>query len=163
MISIIAAIGKNRELGFNNNLIWHIPEDLKFFKEKTMNKIIVMGYKTYKSLPGLLPGRRHVVLTHHNINNEKVRTFSNINTLLEYLNNIDEEVFIIGGSSIYHEFIDKANYIYLTEIDASYKDADVYFPEFDKNKYKRKVLKKSSYNDIDYSFVLYDKEKSNER
>ncbi len=159
MISIIAAIGKNRELGFNNNLIWHIPEDLKFFKEKTMNKIIVMGYKTYKSLPGLLPGRRHIVLTHHNIDNEKVRVFSDISTLFEYLNTIDEEVFIIGGASIYHKFIDKAKFIYLTEIDASYKDADVYFPEFDKNKYKRKVLKKSSYNDIDYSFVLYDKEK----
>ncbi len=163
MISIIAAIGKNRELGVNNNLIWHIPEDLKYFKDTTMNKIIVMGYKTYKSLPGLLPGRRHIVLTHHNIDREDVLVFDDVNNLINYLKDIDEEVFVIGGSSLYHEFIDKVSRLYLTEIEASYKDADVYFPEFDKNKYKRKVLKKSSYNDIDYSFVLYDKEKDNER
>ncbi len=163
MISIIAAVGKNRELGVNNNLIWHIPEDLKFFKSKTMNKTIVMGYKTYKSLPGLLPGRQHVVLTHHTINKKEVKVFSDINNLNEYLEHINKEIFIIGGASLYKEYIDKANQIYLTEIDASYEDADVYFPNFDKNKYKKKVLKKNSYNNINYSFVLYDKEKNNER
>ena len=163
MISIIAAIGKNNELGVNNNLIWHIPEDLKFFKEKTMNKIIVMGYKTYKSLPKLLPGRRHVVLTHHIIDNDEVKVFSKIDDLIIYLNNMDEEVFVIGGASLYREFIDKVDRLYLTEIDEVYEDADVYFPEFDKNKYKRRVLRKSSYNDIEYKFVEYNREKNNER
>ena len=163
MISIIAAIGKNNELGVNNNLIWHIPEDLKYFKETTMNKMIVMGYKTYKSLPGLLPGRRHVVLTHHVIDNEDVLVFNNIDDLINYLNNIEEEAFIIGGASLYQEFIDRASRLYLTEIDDNYIDADVYFPEFDKDKYKRKVLRKSSYNGLNYEFALYDKEKNNER
>lgn len=163
MISIIAAVGKNRELGVNNNLIWHIPEDLKFFKEKTMNKIIVMGYKTYKSLPKLLPGRRHVVLTHHQIDNDKIKVFSYVDSLIKYLDSISEEVFIIGGATLYGEFINKASKIYLTEIDDKYEQADVFFPEFDKNKYKRKVLKKSKYNTLDYEFVLYDKEKNNER
>ena len=159
MISIIAAIGKNNELGVNNNLIWHIPEDLKYFKATTMNKTIVMGYKTYKSLPKLLPGRKHIILTHHNIDNDKEITYDNINNLINYLNSINEEVFIIGGASLYKEFINKANKIYLTEIDASYKDADVYFPEFDKSKYKRKILKKNNYKELKYEFTIYDKEK----
>ena len=158
MISIIAAIGKNNELGVNNNLIWHIPEDLKYFKETTMNKMIVMGYKTYKSLPSLRPGRRHVVLTHHTINNEKVLVFDSINNLINYLNTTNEEVFIIGGASLYKEFIDKANKLYLTEIDATYENADVFFPKFNKTNYKRKVLKKNSYKDLNYEFVIYDKE-----
>ena len=61
---IIAAIGKNNELGLNNNLIWHLPGDMKFFKENTMNKNIVMGLNTFKSLPGLLKNRHHIVVTH---------------------------------------------------------------------------------------------------
>ena len=163
MISIIAAVGKNNELGVNNNLIWHIPEDLKYFKEMTMDKMIVMGYKTYKSLPGLLPGRRHVVLTHHVIDNNAVLVFDSVNNLFNYLNDIDEEVFIIGGASLYKEFIDKASKIYLTEINSEYDKADVYFPSFDKENYKRRVLKKSSYKDLNYEFVIYNKEKSDER
>ncbi|MEE3342651.1 MAG: dihydrofolate reductase [Bacilli bacterium] len=163
MISIIAAIGKNNELGVNNNLIWHIPEDLKYFKETTMNKTIVMGYKTYNSLPGLLPGRKHVVLTHHIIDNKDVVVFDDLERLIKYLNNISEEVFIIGGASLYKEFIDEASRLYLTEIDEEYKDADVYFPIFNKDNYKRKVLRKSKYKDLNYNFVIYDKEKNNER
>ncbi len=159
MISIIAAIGKNNELGVNNNLIWHIPEDLKYFKETTMNKMIVMGYKTYKSLPRLLPGRRHVVLTHHVIDNDDVLVFNDVDNLINYLNDINEEVFIIGGASLYQEFIDKASKLYLTEIDAIYEEADVYFPVFDMGQYKRKVLKKGNYNNLKYEFTLYDKEK----
>ena len=163
MISIIAAVGKNNELGVNNNLIWHIPEDLKYFKVTTMNKMIVMGYKTYKSLPRLLPGRKHIILTHHTIDNEEVLVFNDINNLINYLNTITEEVFIIGGASLYKEFIDKASKLYLTEIDKEYQEADVYFPNFNKSNYKRKVLKKSNYKDLNYSFVIYDKEKNNER
>ena len=66
---IIAAIGKNNELGLNNNLIWHLPGDLKFFKENTINKSIVMGLNTFKSLPNLLKNRNHIVITHQNIDN----------------------------------------------------------------------------------------------
>ena len=66
-ITIIAAIGRNRELGKNNDLIWHFREDMKFFKEQTMGKPIVMGYKTLESLPKLLPGRKHIVLTSRNL------------------------------------------------------------------------------------------------
>lgn len=84
-IIIIAAIGQNNELGKDNNLIWHLPDDLKFFKSITMNKTIVMGYNTYKSLPNLLPNRKQIVLTHRKINNPEVQVFNNIDFLLEYI------------------------------------------------------------------------------
>ena len=73
--SIIAAVGKNRELGKNNDLIWHLHEDMKFFKENTMGKPIVMGKKTLDSLPKLLPGRKHLVLTHQDIEYKPSRRF----------------------------------------------------------------------------------------
>ena len=115
MINIIAAVGKNNELGLNNQLLWHLPKDLKFFKEKTNNHIIVMGYNTFVSLGRLLPNRTHVVLSYnHNDFVDEVIHFSDYNELLKFIKNKD--VFIIGGASIYKLFIDIADNIYLTEI-----------------------------------------------
>ena len=155
MISIIAAIGKNNELGKNNNLIWHLPNDLKFFKETTMGKPILMGRKTLNSLPKLLPGRTHLVLSTSNLNIDGVIQFTNIEDALDYIKNIDE-VFIIGGASIYKEFLSYADKLYLTEIDAV-SEADVYFPTFDKTKYKRSVIKTNEDNGIKYEHVLYER------
>lgn len=156
-ISIIAAVGKNNELGKNNDLIWHLPNDLKFFKEVTMGKPILMGYNTYLSLPKLLPGRKHIVLSFDDVSlPDGVELFKNINAALDYIKKYDE-VFVIGGASIYKEFIKYADNIYLTEINDT-SDADVYFPTFDKNKYKREVIKENSDNGIKYEHVLYTKE-----
>lgn len=152
---MVAAIGKNRELGFNNKLIWHLKDDLQFFKNLTMNKVIVMGYNTFKSLPKLLSGRRHIVLTHKKIGESEVKTFNNIDSLLRYLEYIDDDIFIIGGYSIYKEFIDKVDLMYLTEIDDVYKDADVYFPDFDKSNWIREELGNKIENNIKFKFVLY--------
>lgn len=155
MISIIAAIGKNNELGKDNNLIWHLPNDLKFFKEMTFGKTILMGRKTFNSLPKLLPGRTHIVLSTSNLNIEGIIQFTNIEDALDYIKDIDE-VFIIGGASIYKEFLPYTNKLYLTEIDAT-SDADVYFPIFDKSKYKRSVIKSNADNGIKYEHVLYER------
>lgn len=155
MISIIAAIGKNNELGLNNDLIWHLPNDLKYFKEKTMNQTIVMGYNTFVSLGRVLPNRKHVVLTF-----EKVRLpldviqFNNLEDLNNYIK--DKDVFIIGGASMYKQFIDKADRLYLTEIDDTH-EADVYFPNFDKNLFDKKILGTNSDNGINYTFTLYER------
>lgn len=157
--SIIAAIGKNNELGKSNDLIWHLPDDLKFFKEKTMNKKIIMGRKTFESLPKLLPGRHHIVLSKNASFSEEVEVFSNINDLLKKYNNIDEEIFIIGGSSIYKIFLDYCDKIYLTEIEKECKDADVYFPTFNKSKWNIKVLDKKIENGILYKHILYKKKR----
>ena len=154
-ISIIAAIGKNNELGKDNDLLWHIKEDLQNFKKITMNKKIVMGANTYKSLPKKLDGREYIILS-SSLEDTNALIFRDFHNLLEYINTLDEEVMIIGGASIYKLFLPYARKLYLTEIDKS-ADADVYFPKFDKDKYKKKVLKEGNDNNIKYSFVLYEK------
>ena len=140
-IILIAAIGKNRELGKNNDLIWHLKEDLNFFKETTMNHIIVMGYNTFKSLPKLLPGRKHIILTHQDINIDGVQVFHNMEELLTYLNSLDEDIYIIGGASIYEQFIPYANELLLTEIEEECFDADVYFPIWKEEDYTKEKIK----------------------
>ena len=154
MISLIAAIGKNNELGKNNDLIWHLPNDLKFFKEVTMNKNIIMGYKTYLSLPGKLKGRHYIVLTSKD--RELDPDIDIYHSKEELLNNIkdNEDYYVIGGASIYEQLIDVCDRLYLTEIDAE-SDADVYFPSFDTKLYTREVLKSNSDNGINYNHVLY--------
>ena len=157
MISIIAAIGKNNELGKNNDLIWHLPNDLKFFKETTNNQIIVMGYNTFISLGRVLPNRIHVVLSYQKIKlPEGIIQFNNLDSLKEYIK--DKDVFIIGGASLYQQFINEASKLYLTEIDAV-SDADVYFPNFDKNKYHKTILGENNDNGINYQHILYEKKK----
>lgn len=153
-IKIIAAIGKNYELGKDNKLIWNLPKDLIFFKNQTMGKTIVMGYNTYKSLPKLLPNRKHIVLTHKIINNSEVKTFNNFKDLLEYIKIIDDDVYIIGGESIYKLFIDIADEIILTEIDDT-RNADVYFPKFDKNKFNICEIDMEMENNVKYKHVKY--------
>ena len=151
---MIAAIGKNRELGYNNQLLWHLKGDMKFFRDNTMGKIIVMGKNTFLSLPGLLPNRKHVVLTHGDIDNDEVLVFNTFNNLVDYINSLSEEVMIIGGASIYNSFMPLANKLILTEIDDK-KDADVYFPFISCNEWDRKVLQENKENDINYNFVSY--------
>ena len=98
-ITMIAAVGKNLELGKDNELLWRIPEDLQFFKQQTLGKKIVMGKKTLDSLPGLLPKRTHIVLTHQELEpSERLIVFHDITELKEYLQQLREEVMIIGGA-----------------------------------------------------------------
>ena len=156
-ITLIAAIGKNRELGYNNDLIWSIPEDLKFFRENTIGKHIVMGINTLNSLPKLLPNRKHIVLTHKDIElDSSVLIFHSIDELLSFISSVDEEVMIIGGAMMYSQMIKYANKMLLTEIDDN-KDCDVYFPEFDTNDWDREIISCHTYEDIDYKHVLYKK------
>ncbi len=154
-ITIIAAIGRNRELGKNNDLIWHLKEDLKFFKEKTTNHKIVMGMNTFKSLPKMLPNREHIILSHQNARIEGARVFNSLDDLLEYLNSLDEEVYIIGGASIYKLFMPYANQLLLTEIEEEDGDASVYFPEFNKNDYEKTLISEIEENGIKYKHISY--------
>lgn len=157
---LIGAIGKNRELGKDNKLIWYIPDDLKFFKEKTINHTIVMGYNTFLSLPKLLKDRKHIVLTSKNIKlPDEVIIFHDKESVLNYAKEKDEDIFIIGGASIYKQFIDDADKMYLTEIDAIDDNADVYFPEFNKNNWNSEILKEKEYENISYKHVLYKRKK----
>ena len=139
-ISIIAAIGKNNELGKDNNLIWRLKGDLKFFKEITTNHVIVMGRKTFESLPKMLPNRHHIVISSGNNFDKEIEVFNSIEKFLEKYKNYEEEIFIIGGSSIYKSFLEYSNKLYLTEINKEDKNADVYFPLFDKSCWDKEYI-----------------------
>ena len=155
-VSIIAAVGKNNELGKNNDLIWHLPDDLKFFKETTLGKAVIMGRKTFQSLPKALPGRKNIVITtNRDFKAEGAFVVGSIDSALELADT--EEVFIIGGASIYKAFLKMADKIYLTEIEANDDNADVYFPEFDKSRYVRTCLKENETNSVKFKHILYER------
>lgn len=157
-ITLIAAIGKNRELGKNNNLIWHLKEDMKFFRSETMGKPIVMGVKTFESLPKMLPGRKHIVLTTKKRDlPEEVQIVHSIDELLKIAEEY-EEVMIIGGASVYAQMIDYSDKLVLTEIDAE-SNADVYFPDFDKSCWDSEVLAEHEENNIKYKHLVYKRKK----
>lgn len=156
MYTIIAAIGKNRELGRDNKLLWSLKGDLKFFKEKTTNHTIIMGRKTFESLGRLLPNRKHVIISSSNNFPEEVDVYNNIESLLSHYKDTSEELFIIGGAKIYSEFIDYATKMYLTLVDGEF-DADAYFPMFDESVWTKTVLSEREENGLKYKHVLYEK------
>ena len=156
MISMIAAIGKNNELGKNSDLIWHFKDDMKFFKETTMGHIVVMGRKTYESIPGGLPGREIIVVSTRPVDSS-VEVVNDINIVVDRYKVNDIEIFICGGASIYKQFLPYADKLYLTEIDACDREADTYFPEFDKKEWKRKVLSKHTAKDTNFKICTYER------
>lgn len=155
-ISIIAAIGRNNELGKGNDLVWHFKEDMRFFKETTTGNTVVMGRKTFESLPHALPNRRNVVITK---NADYVAEGAEVVTGIEEAMKLTENdnVFIIGGGTIYTAFMPYADKLYLTEIDAEDKDADVFFPSFDKSEYNAEQLTDYTVNGISFKHILYTK------
>ena len=161
MFSIIAAIGKNRELGKKGDLIWHLPNDLKFFKEQTIGKKIFMGLNTYNSLPKKLPNREHYILTDVDINVEDkdIHLVWNLDEFVKEHIDSNEEIFVIGGGMVYSQMLPYAKRLVLTEVDAMCQDADTYFPEFNKDEWERKVLAKNNDNAIMYEHVEYTRKK----
>ncbi len=153
---LIGAIGKNKELGLNNKLIWYIPDDLKFFKDCTINHTIVMGYNTFMSLPKLLSNRKHIVLSHRNIKlPDEVLLFNNKESVLDYAKKHNEDIFIIGGASVYKEFLNFCDKMILTEIDSTCNEADAYFPSFNEIDWNKTILKEGEYKSLKYKHVIY--------
>lgn len=160
MIIIIAAIGKNNELGKDNKLLWHLPSDLKFFKEKTLGKTVVMGKNTFESLPKILPNRKSVVLSHIEMNlPSDVIVFYDFKELLNYIKTVEDDVYIIGGAQMYKQFLELSDMMYLTEVDKSC-EADVFFPEFNKSEWYSSCIKEVEENDIKYKHMQYVKKRN---
>lgn len=155
-IKMIAAVGHNLELGKDNDLIWHLKEDMAFFKEQTMGHKIIMGYNTYLSLPKHLKGREYIILTHRDINLDNGLIFHEIKDLINYLSTLNEDVYVIGGATIYKEFLEYANELILTEIEDT-KEASVYFPNFDKKLYNKEILSSLEEDGIKFKHVKYTK------
>lgn len=136
MLSIIVAIAKNNVIGKDNKLIWHLPADLKRFKELTTGKTIIMGRKTFESLGRVLPNRKHIVLTQNKswtYDNDQVEIINDIGKLKKYIDG-NEENFIIGGASIYKMLMPYANKMYITKIEEDF-DGDTFFPEINKEEW----------------------------
>ena len=130
MISIIAAVAKNRAIGFENKLIYWLPNDLKRFKALTTGHTIVMGRKTFESLPkGALPNRRNVVLSRTTKELPGCEVFPTLEAALESCHP-DEDVYIIGGARVYEQAIDFADRLCLTEVDDTPAGADAFFPDY---------------------------------
>lgn len=155
-VTMIAAIGRNNEIGKNNKLIWPIKEDLKFFKQQTMGKPVAMGMRTLESLPKLLPGRKHIVLTTKNPDlDSQIIIVHSKEELLKFIEEYQDEVMIIGGARVYAEMIDYADKLVLTEIDAEDREADAYFPEFNREDYDREELCSHEENGLKYKHLVY--------
>lgn len=157
---IISAIGKNRELGYNNDLIWRIKEDLRFFRDTTMGHFIVMGQKTYKSLPPTLIGRKYIIISETNIYAPNVLTFGNIETFLKFAQNTKDIIYVVGGGMIYKQLLQYCCKMILTEIDATASAADVFFPKFDKNDWEVEIgAAQKSPDGIPYQRNVYRRKK----
>ena len=159
MFSIIVAIGKNREIGKGNKLLWHIPEDLKNLKEITTGKTVIMGRKTFESIGRPLPNRKNIVLSKNgdkeSFEQKWIKLYQNLENLIAYYKNSEEEIFIIGGEQIYREFMQKGlvRRLYISYIEFSDSEADAYFPEIDYNSWK--IIKEKNYDN--WKFCMYEK------
>lgn len=158
-ISLILSVGRNNEIGKDNELIWHFHEDMKFFRETTTGNTVIMGRKTFESLPKVLPNRRNIVISSNR--DLKINGAEVVHSVEEALEAAaGERIFVIGGGKIYAEFLPLADSIYLTEINDVCPDADTFFPQFDKTLYSRAVLAEHEENGISFQHVIYKKIKS---
>lgn len=157
MFSLIAAVGKNNELGRAGKLVFNIKEDMKYFKETTTGHAVFMGYNTYKSLPGLLNNRKNYIFVHNDTDApDGAYPVTDLEKFISDNVNSDEEIFVIGGARVYSEMLPFCKTLYLTEINAS-ADADVFFPQFDKTKYNKTIVKEGSDHDLSFAFAKYTK------
>lgn len=156
-ISIIVAIAENNAIGKDNRLLWHISEDLKHFKRITTGKTVIMGKNTFTSLPnGALPNRKNIVISDNTSDRFEECTMAwSIDDALEKCD--DNECFVIGGGSIYKQFLPLANKLYLTRVHKNF-DADTFFPEINAKEWKELERIDCDYDQkagISYSFITY--------
>jgi len=156
-IVLIAAMAKNRVIGFHNQMPWHLPADLKHFKQVTLNHPIVMGRKTFESIGRPLPNRRNIVISRQsNLKFEGVEIFNSLEAALAELHN-EAEVMIIGGQTLFEQMMPVASKMYLTFIDLEI-DGDTFFPEWDKQKWQQVSIEdhsSDSKNPYAYQFAEY--------
>ena len=156
-LAMIAAVGRYFELGKDNDLVWHFKEDMSFFRETTRGATVIMGRKTFESLPKALQGRRNIVITRNaDFKAKDVECVAGVEEAIEKAKE-DDKVFIIGGAAIYKAFLKFAETLYLTEIDAEYPEADTFFPAFDKELYNKTVIKTIIVDGTRLEFCQYDK------
>lgn len=136
MITLIAAAGENNELGKDNDLLWHLPDDFKRFKKLTSHHFIIMGRKTFESFPKPLPNRVHIVITtNRNYGKEGAVVVHTLDEALEKAAST-KDIFVIGGGEIFDMALEVADKIELTRVHGTFEDADTFFPEFSKDEWE---------------------------
>lgn len=163
MISAIAAVDENWGIGFNGELLEKIPEDLKHFKKLTTDNIVVMGRKTWDSLPNQpLPDRLNIVLSRYYLTpaceHTLCMTLESLKYVLDNKNRFSEDIFIIGGGQIYKELLPFCDRVYITKIFKSHNNVDTYFPTLEQKEWEithqSEIL---TFNDLQYQFLTYDR------
>lgn len=154
ILSIVVAIAENNAIGKDNQLLWHLPADLKHFKQITTGHTIIMGRKTYDSIGRPLPNRRNIVITRsQGLEIPGIEVVNHLDEAVGLCSN-EAEVFIIGGAEIYKLALARTNRIYLTRVHKSY-DADAFFPEIDTNTWEETAVERhepDEKNSLAYTF-----------
>lgn len=163
LLSIIVAIARNRAIGKNLQLLWHLPNDLKYFKKQTQGHTVVMGHNTYLSLPRqkALPNRRNIIIS--DILEQAPEGFELANSIPEAMKMVenDEKVFIMGGGMIYEQFLPLVDRLYLTRVEKDF-EADTYFPIVDFEKWDLidlNVVDDDPEADFEYRFEVWERKK----
>ena len=157
-LGLIVAMGQKREIGYQNDLIWRINEDLTFFKNITMDSYIIMGRNTYNSMPKNLKGRKYIVLSRNsdfNLDTSKI-VHRNVNETLSFISHEkDSKFWVVGGGNIYNLFLPYATIMHITRIEDSYPAADTFFSEFNLDEWEQKFGElKCSENNINYRHTV---------
>lgn len=164
-INLIVAKSSNNVIGNNNELLWKIPNDLKYFKKVTTNSVVIMGRKTFESIGKILPNRLNVIISKQSGDLKEIYKgcknclfFDNFNDIFLFINNQDfyKNIFVIGGGEIYKYFIENnlINKYYITEIKQEF-EGDTYFPDVDLSNYKKETVDSGEYNGLNYEFNVY--------
>jgi dihydrofolate reductase len=161
IVSMIAAMGKNHVIGRDNQMMWHLPLEYKYFKETTLGHCIITGRKNYEAIGRPLPGRTNIIVTRQEgLKLEGCVVVNSIEQALEYASKQGEsEAFITGGGQIYESSMELVDKIYLTVVDY-FEEGDVYFPSFDQNKFNKKLIHSEPVgekNSLEWSAYLYTK------
>lgn len=158
MITIVVAMGKNREIGKDNQLLWHLPKDLAHFKEMTTGHPIIMGRKTYESIGKPLPNRTNIVVSKRkDWFEEGILIVGSLKEAIKFAKKIDEDIFIIGGGNIYEQTIDIADKLEVTQVDTTI-EADTFFPIINDKiwaKTQEVCYTKDEKNEYDYCFQTF--------
>lgn len=160
MTTIVVAMGEKNEIGADNQLLWHLPKDLKHFKDLTSGHPIIMGRKTYESIGKALPNRTNIVISRKkNWFEEGILIVGSIKEAVKFAKKIDEDVFIIGGGNVYEQTMEIADKLEVTLVKAELK-ADTFFPKIDPKIWKltdEVIHEKDEKNEYDFSFQTYEK------
>ena len=160
IVAIAVAIGENFAIGKNNQLLWHMPADLKFFKQTTSGHTVIMGRKTFDSVGKPLPNRRNIVITRDaSLKIEGAEVVNSLDEALAITQTEEKPVFIVGGAEIYRQALPKTDRLYLTTIHHNF-DADTFFPDFDRSEWtviNSEPHKADEKNKYDYTFEVLER------